>query len=86
MTGQANNPTGSKGTVTPVFVVPPLGNLISGNGGNGVLIDAGSRGNVLNGNFIGTTASGDGALGNGGNGVWIDRGARQLAGGLQVRQ
>ena len=71
VTGQANNPTGSKGTVTPVFVVPPLGNLISGNGGNGVLIDAGSRGNALNGNFIGTTASGDGALGNGGNGVWI---------------
>ena len=73
MTGKANNPTGSKGTVTPVFVVPPLGNLISGNGGNGVMIDTGSRGNVLNGNFIGTTASGDGALGNAGNGVWIDR-------------
>ena len=71
VTGQANNPTGSKGTVTPVFVVPPLGNQISGNGRNGVLIDARSRGNVLNGNFIGTTASGDGALGNGGNGVWI---------------
>ena len=70
-TGQANNPTGNKGTVPPVFVVPPLGNLISGNGRNGVLIDTGSRGNVLNGNFIGTTASGDGALGNGGNGVWI---------------
>jgi parallel beta-helix repeat protein len=71
MTDQANNPTGSKGTVTPVFVVPPLGNLISGNGRNGLVIDTGSRGNVLNGNFIGTTASGDGALGNGGNGVWI---------------
>jgi parallel beta-helix repeat protein len=71
VTGQVNNPTGSKGTATPVFVVPPLGNLISGNDGNGVLIDTGSRGNVLNGNFIGTTASGDGALGNGGNGVWI---------------
>src|ERR1700735_1879509 len=70
-TGQANNPTGSKGTVTPVFVVPPLGNLVSGNSRNGVLIDDGSRNNVLNGNFIGTTASGDGALGNGGNGVWI---------------
>jgi parallel beta-helix repeat protein len=27
-TGQANNPTGDKGTVPPVFVVPPLGNLI----------------------------------------------------------
>jgi parallel beta-helix repeat protein len=72
-TGKANNPTGSKGTVTPVFVVPPLGNLISGNGGNGVMIDAGSLDNVLNGNFIGTTASGDGSLGNAGNGVWIDR-------------
>ena len=32
-TGQANNPTGDKGKVTPVFVVPPLGNLISGNAG-----------------------------------------------------
>ena len=32
-TGQANDPTGNKGTVTPVFVVPPLGNLISGNAG-----------------------------------------------------
>ena len=73
VTGQANNPTGSKGTVTPVFVVPPLGNLISGNHGNGVMIDAGSRDNVLNGNFIGTTASGDGAVGNSGNGVWIDQ-------------
>jgi parallel beta-helix repeat protein len=73
VTGKANNPTGSKGTVTPVFVVPPLGNLISGNRGNGVMIDAGSMGNVLNGNFIGTTASGDSVLGNAGNGVWIDR-------------
>ncbi len=72
-TGDVNNPTGSKGTVTPVFVVPPLGNLISGNGGNGVWIGNGALGNVLNGNFIGTTASGDGALGNAGNGVWIVR-------------
>jgi parallel beta-helix repeat protein len=72
VTGKANNPTGSKGTVTPVFVVPPLGNLISGNGRNGVLIDTVSRGNVLNGNFIGTTASGDGALGNAADGVWLD--------------
>jgi hypothetical protein len=72
-TGQANNPTGNKGTVTPVFVVPPLGNLISGNGGDGVLIDGGSRHNVLNGNFIGTTADGDGPIGNRGDGVWINR-------------
>jgi hypothetical protein len=75
-TGEANNPTGDKGTEPPVFVVPPLGNLISGNGGNGVLITGGSRGNKLNGNFVGTTASGNGALGNRDNGVWIDHAGR----------
>jgi parallel beta-helix repeat protein len=72
-TGQANDPTGDKGTVTPVFVVPPLGNTISGNKGNGVLINAGARDNRLNGNFIGTTGHGDRALGNAGDGVRIDR-------------
>ena len=74
-TGKVNNPTGSKGTTTPVFVVPPLGNLISGNHDNGVLIDGGSRHNTLNGNFIGTTARGNAAVGNGSNGVWIDHAA-----------
>jgi parallel beta-helix repeat protein len=83
-TGRANNPTGSKGTVTPVFVVPPLGNLISGNGGNGVTINGGSLGNVLNGNFIGTTASGDAALGNRGDGVWIDRAPRNSLVGCKI--
>jgi hypothetical protein len=72
-TGQANNPTGSKGTVTPVFVVPPLGNLVSGNTRNGMAINDGSRGNVLNGNFVGTTANGDAPLANLGDGVWINR-------------
>jgi parallel beta-helix repeat protein len=72
-TGQANNPTGDKGTVPPVFVVPPLGNLISGNARDGVLISGGPRGNVLNGNFVGTTARGDAAIRNAGDGVWINR-------------
>ncbi len=71
-TGHVNNPTGSKGTVTPVFVVPPLGNLVSGNGGDGVSIEAGAQHNTLNGNFIGTSASGNQAIGNQGNGVSID--------------
>lgn len=70
-TGKTNNPTGSKGTVTPVFVVPPLGNQISGNDQNGVAVIGGAHGNSLNGNFIGTTADGDAALGNGNDGVWI---------------
>ncbi len=70
-TGKANNPTGSKGTVPPVFVVPPDGNLVSGNGGNGILIDGDSQNNTLNGNFIGTTADGDGTIGNSADGVRI---------------
>jgi hypothetical protein len=75
-TGQVNNPTGDKGTQTPVFVVPPLGNLISGNGGAGVFIGSGSARNKLNGNFVGTTADGDAGIGNGGAGVWIDHADR----------
>ena len=70
-TGQANNPTGNKGTQPAVFVVPPDGNLVSGNRSNGILIDAGSQKNVLNGNFVGTSANGDAALANGGDGVRI---------------
>lgn len=75
-TGASNNPTGSKGTVTPVFVVPALGNQISANGGDGVLISNGATRTTLNGNFIGTTASGDGPLGNRGDGVAIDHASR----------
>jgi hypothetical protein len=71
VTGQANNPTGSKGTVTPVFVVPPDGNLVSGNAKNGILIDKGSQQNMLNGNFIGTSADGDAAIANSADGVRI---------------
>lgn len=70
-TGETNNPTGSKGTVTPVFVVPPLGNLVSGNATNGIRIAGGSGKNTLNGNFVGTTADGDDGLGNGANGVLV---------------
>lgn len=70
-TGEQNDPTGNKGTTTPTFVVPPLGNLISGNAQNGVLIDNGSQNNVLNGNFIGTDHTGNAALGNTLDGVAI---------------
>ena len=71
-TGQANDPTGNKGTIVPpVLVTPPLGNLISGNGQNGVLIQNGSENNVLSGNFIGTDADGTAAIGNAGDGVQI---------------
>jgi parallel beta-helix repeat protein len=71
-TGAVNNPTGTENTVTPVIVTPPLGNLVSGNGGDGILINDSSENNVLSGNFIGTTASGTSALGNSGDGVAIN--------------
>ncbi|HEY4233286.1 MAG TPA: hypothetical protein VGM76_07655 [Lacipirellulaceae bacterium] len=70
-TDQVNDPTGNKGTTAPVFVVPPLGNLISGNGQNGVAIENQSHDNVLNGNFIGTDASGNAPVGNSADGVLI---------------
>jgi parallel beta-helix repeat protein len=71
-TGAVNDPTGDKGIVDPVFVVPPLGNLVSGNSGNGILIDSSSQNNTLSGNFVGTTATGNVALGNALDGVAIN--------------
>jgi len=71
-TGAVNNPTGTKGSVPEVYVVPPLGNQVSGNGMNGILIDTGSTLNTLSGNFVGTTANGDAALGNTLDGVAIN--------------
>jgi parallel beta-helix repeat protein len=70
-TGQTNNPTGNKGTVPIVSIAPPLGNLISGNTQNGVLIDSYSELTVLSGNFIGTNNVGTSAIGNGIDGVNI---------------
>ena len=68
--GVSNNPTGSKGTTTPVFIVPPLGNLISGNMKNGVTILTSADTRIF-GNFIGTTYDGTHALGNKENGIFI---------------
>jgi titin len=52
------------------------GNVISANGGPGVVIsDSGTAGNAVAGNFIGTNAGGTANLGNGGPGVLIENGA-----------
>ncbi|VTU01779.1 Uncharacterized protein OS=Synechocystis sp. (strain PCC 6714) GN=D082_23580 PE=4 SV=1 [Gemmataceae bacterium] len=50
---------------------PPQGNLVSGNGGDGVRIDGGSTGNILFGNFVGTDGTGSYAVPNFGDGVAI---------------
>src|SRR5690349_998557 len=71
-TGQQNDPTGDKGTTAATIVTPALGNLVSGNGANGILIDTGSQNNVLSGNFVGTDVTGNTALGNTNDGVAIN--------------
>ena len=62
--GDINDPTGNKNTTTPVYIIPPLGNLISGNEQNGILIDGSSEYNILYGNFIGTNNAGISSLPN----------------------
>ncbi len=66
--GQA---TGGNDPTNGVFVRPPQGNLISANGGDGVLINGTATNNLLSGNFIGTDACGNAALGNALDGVEI---------------
>ncbi len=54
-----------------------LSNVISGNGGSGILIEgAAATANTVVDNNIGTNAPGTAALGNGGNGIEITNGAR----------
>jgi parallel beta-helix repeat protein len=47
------------------------GNLISGNGDYGVIVQSGCSGNEIRGNYIGTDIDGDAALGNAGNGIAV---------------
>jgi hypothetical protein len=59
------------------------GNLISGNGGNGVQIAGGSSsGNLVQGNLIGTDITGSAALGNSLAGIAIEGAPNNTIGGL----
>lgn len=46
-------------------------NVISGNGHNGIKISDSANNITVSGNYIGTTANGNGPLGNSQNGVWV---------------
>lgn len=58
------------------------GNVAKGNTG-GITIDGGSTGNIIQGNFIGTDATGMIPLGNGGRGIAIHNGSNNFVGGGQ---
>lgn len=60
---------------------PGEGNVISGNFNMGIRI-AGSDNNVVQGNFIGTDATGSSALGNGNQGIWISNSNGNIVGGM----
>ncbi len=68
--GHINNPTGSKGTETPVFVRPLDGNLISGNLKNGICFCMCNE-NYIEGNFIGTDFTGTQMFSNQYNGIMV---------------
>ncbi|MFN5274332.1 MAG: beta strand repeat-containing protein [Planctomycetota bacterium] len=67
--GYYDNASLTASTANP-SVIPEYGNLISGNSQNGILVEgAGSTGNVIAGNWIGTNTNGTAALANGANGI-----------------
>jgi CSLREA domain-containing protein len=60
-------------------------NVISGNMGDGVAFSAGTApGNLVQGNFIGTNATGVGSLGNGGDGISITDAPSNTVGGASA--
>jgi len=83
ITGRAARPNGSAGIQitdgasynTIGGATPGTNNLISGNGSFGLVIFG--QGNVVQGNYIGTDATGTGRLGNGGNGLVLGFGSRE---------
>jgi len=63
-------------------LVPADRNVISGNGNDGIFLSgAGSSGNIVQGNFLGTDPTGTLDVGNSADGVIINNGASNLIGG-----
>ena len=56
------------------------GNIISGNGQEGVRIDSGAKANLVQGNFIGTDSTGQRSVGNAQNGVRIQSSGNNIGG------
>jgi titin len=80
--GSPNNTLGGTTGTAPDGPCTGACNVISGNNGAGVEVrGAAAAGNVVTGNFIGTTADGLASRGNSGNGVLIDDASNNTIGG-----
>jgi len=80
--GAPNNTVGGTTDTTPGGPCSGACNLISGNTGGGVEIaGAAATGNVVKGNFVGTTADGLAARNNSSNGVYINGASNNTVGG-----
>ena len=83
--GSPNNIVGGTTGTTPGGPCSGACNVISGNSGGGVEITGGAAtGNVVEGNFVGTTASGLAARANTGNGVYVNGAANNTVGGTSA--
>ncbi len=72
----------TSGGITIGGTAAGAGNVISGNGSNGIIFKGNGTGDVVQGNFIGTNATGTAALGNnGGNGIVVEGPGGVLIGG-----
>ena len=61
---------------------PGAGNLLSGNGGDGIDVFGTATGSILQHNFIGTDASGLSAIANNGEGIYLGSGSNLVGGTL----
>ena len=83
----STNPSGSDNTIGGT--VAGAGNLISGNGGFGIVIfgpNGGASGNLVQGNFIGTDVSGTQAVGNVGDGIVLSSAPTTRSAGPRPRR
>ena len=77
------------GTATNVMIGgtnAAQGNVVSGNGGNGLYLADGTHGAVIRANYIGVSASGSIALPNSGEGIYIGVATNVTVGGTNTTQ
>ena len=84
-TGSGIQITGGAANNTIGGTDPAARNVVSGNGGHGIWLD-GVAGNLVEGNFAGTSADGTEAIANGIDGIAVDGGGNNTIGGTAERR